>query len=868
MIHIPLAQSRRLVSPLIALVSLVVSATDASVAPPDDLPAAAAKPPDAAKPVPRTDREGFPLPDEALARVGSAKLRHAAGLEHLEYSPDGTLLLSAGQGSVRIWDARTGLLFRDVAVKQDGMSAGGVFTADGKAVVVRDGQRCRWIDVLTGLDVRSCKIKVPIGHGTVCMAPHGDAIAVTDGIRGKDLIVYELPSGRERARISAAGPWMFPSMAFSADGHRLAVCDLTGRLAVAINSRIRVFDTTTGGSLVEFDSQEMRFSMVFSPDDKLLAVGGMAHVDIRSVADGKVVNQVHTDRALGETAIAFGAKGASVLVARGSYLVQTELATVRQLHRFYVGGSSACLAMTADRQGVAIGTDEGSISQWSLVNGERQAPSADPILVSGTMRFASDRALELWAAGLLTVEWPTGRELRRVRLPLKDVAVAADGSLVAAVNAHLSVTVAPDGTRTAPLLDDLGVSVWDGRTGKKVVKLSRCLGELAAFSPDGRKVYTSDTGDVEAWDAKTGKYLEQIHSRDDAKLSFTQHLAVSPDGCRLAAAAQVFNKAAICPESEITVWDVANGNKPRKPLRTPLQVAAIAFSPDGDFLAAVGGMIPGLVQNERSLELWDVRTGEPKSIHSGREDRCASVAFSPDGRVLATGDGAGGVVLWELTSRRERHRFVGARSAIAKLAFSGDGKLLASASPDAPVFVWDIEGCYGKPVSTEPLSADSAAKLWAALEDADASLAFAAMRELFTRPGPAVALLRERLRPAAGVDEKAVRGWLRDLDSDTFAVREKAAADLESAVDVAEPILRAALKEKQSAETKRRLESILESAAAGAAGGRRQVRAVEVAEHLATAEARALLETWSGGAEGALLTREARSAIGRLKARS
>jgi WD40 repeat protein len=661
---------------------------------------------------------------------------------------------------------------------------------------------------------------------------------------------------------------MFPSMAFSTDGRRLAVCDLTGRLAAANNSRIRVFDTTTGGSLVEFDSNEMRSSMVFSPDDKLLAVGGMAHVDIRSVVDGKVLNKVHTDRALGETAFAFGAKGASVLVARGAYLVQTELATVRELHRFHVGGNCACLALTADGKGVAIGTDKGSISQWSLVNGERLAASADPILVSGPMRFASDRALELWAAGLLTVEWPTGRELRRVRLPLTDVAVAADGSLVAAVNAHLSVTVAPDGTRTSPLLfDDLGVSVWDGRTGKKVVTLSHCLGELAAFSPDGKKVYTSDTGDVNAWDARTGKYLEQIHGRDDAKLSFTQHLAVSPDGRRLAAADQVFNKAAICPESEITVWDVANGNKPRKPLRTPLEVAAIAFSPDGDFLAAVGGMIPGLVQNDRCLELWDVRTGEPKPMQSPPKNPCTCVAFSPDGRVFVTGDKAGTVVLWEFATGRERHRFAGARSPIAKVVFSSGGKLLASASPDAPIFIWDIEGCYGKSPSTESFSADSAEKLWTVLEDADASLAFTAMRELFARPGPAVALLRERLRPAAGADEKAVRGWLGDLDSDTFAVREKAAAALEAAVDSAEPILRAALKEKQTAETKRRIEGILEAAASGAQGRRRQVRAVEVAEHLASAEARDLLKAWSAGAEGMLLTREARAAVARLNGR-
>jgi WD40 repeat protein len=596
----------------------------------------------------------------------------------------------------------------------------------------------------------------------------------------------------------------------------------------------------------------------------MLAVGGsVTGVEFRSVADGKVVNKIRHDPAPGATALAFAVKGTSVLIGQGPAVVQTEIGSGTELRRFRVGKGSACMAVSPDGKGLAIGTAEGSIAQWSLVNGERQAASADPISVSSPMRFASNSALELWAAGLLAVEWPTGRELRRTPLPVGDPAVAPDGSLVAALNTLLESTEGRDGGLAE---FDLGMTVWDGRTGKKVVRLSRCFGEFAAFSPDGKKLYTSDiVGEVQSWDARTGAHLQQF--RNHGKQALTQHLTLSRNGNRLAAAAQVFDKAVLPFDTEITVWDVASGKEPRKPLRTQLNVAAIAFSPDGEFLAAVGEMMPGLVQDDRCLELWDVRTGEPRPMQSPPKNHCTCVAFSPDGRVLVTGDKTGTVVLWEFATGRERHRFAGARSPIAKVVFSSDGKLLASASPDAPIFVWDIEGCYGKSPFTDPFSADAAEKLWTALEDADASLAFKAMRELFARPGPAVALLRERLRPAAGVDEKAVRGWLRDLDSDTFAVREKAAAELEAAVDSAEPILRAALKEKQTAETKRRIEGILEAAGSGAQGRRRQVRAVEVAEHLATPEARELLKAWSAGADGVLLTREARAAVVRLNGR-
>ena len=45
-----------------------------------------------------------------------------------------------------------------------------------------------------------------------------------------------------------------------------------------------------------------------------------------------------------------------------------------------------------------------------------------------------------------------------------------------------------------------------------------------------------------------------------------------------------------------------------------------------------------------------------------------------------------------------------------------------------------------------------------------------------------------------------------------------------------------------------------------------QMRAVEVVEAIGTAEARALLRRWAGGASGAVLTEQARLALGRVVA--
>ena len=133
------------------------------------------------------------------------------------------------------------------------------------------------------------------------------------------------------------------------------------------------------------------------------------------------------------------------------------------------------------------------------------------------------------------------------------------------------------------------------------------------------------------------------------------------------------------------------------------------------------------------------------------------------------------------------------------------------------------------------------------------------------RPGPAVALLRDHLRPIPAVREHTVQRLLRELDSGEFATREKAASDLNEIADRAEPLLRKALAKKPSAEAKRRIERALEAAGPGAPARLREMRAVEVLERVGTPEARKLLDQLAEGAEGAYLTREAKAAIARMK---
>ncbi len=121
----------------------------------------------------------------------------------------------------------------------------------------------------------------------------------------------------------------------------------------------------------------------------------------------------------------------------------------------------------------------------------------------------------------------------------------------------------------------------------------------------------------------------------------------------------------------------------------------------------------------------------------------------------------------------------------------------------------------------------------------------------------AAAQVRELL--ASYGDSKTVTGILQ-------ARRDEAARELGRLAELAEPALRAALKESRSAEVKRRAGGLLARFAAEETVPARlqALRAVELLERIGTPGARKVLESLAQGAPAARLTKEARASLKRL----
>src|SRR5262245_57447840 len=80
---------------------------------------------------PKLDRYGDPLPEGALLRLGTVRLRQPDG-HCVALSPDGKRLVSAGDHSARIWDVASGAKLREIPHGARSVA----FSPDGKSIAL------------------------------------------------------------------------------------------------------------------------------------------------------------------------------------------------------------------------------------------------------------------------------------------------------------------------------------------------------------------------------------------------------------------------------------------------------------------------------------------------------------------------------------------------------------------------------------------------------------------------------------------------------------------------------------------------------------------------------------------------------------
>ena len=159
--------------------------------------------------------------------------------------------------------------------------------------------------------------------------------------------------------------------------------------------------------------------------------------------------------------------------------------------------------------------------------------------------------------------------------------------------------------------------------------------------------------------------------------------------------------------------------------------------------------------------------------------------------------------------------------------------------------------------------------VWDELGGFDDARVSRAIWTLIAAPERTVRLFEERVHPVLDADADKIAGWIADLDSSRYFVRDRAERELRNLGESAAPALREALEKPPSAEVRYRAERILARAVdkKSSPDRVRAARAITILERIGTKDSLRLLERLAEGSVEARETKLARAAASRLKPR-
>lgn len=758
----------------------------------------------------RVDAQGDPLPDCALARLGTLRYRHDAGITCQAVSNDGKLVATGGGRSVRVWEAATGRQIFVLTINQNGRAAAPsavAFSPDSQmlAALGAYGQGVLMVWDLRGGQARQ-EMQLPQRDdysNSLTDAPFlaftGNKQLLVKNYSDRSVRMFDVSSGQE-LKAFQDGASSLSTIATSPDGNWLA--------AGTENRQVILWDLKQSKEVRRLTHEYPLVNLAFSRNGQYLATMDQDLAPrIWEVATGKEYSSLPARTR--STALAWSSDDQSLLVARQpDQIVRWNLADKKEqlvsLPRGWVNGPLLSYKSVQDKEAVILGSSgrrganfaklrRSDLNQFDNLNqfDGYDSGSIFPFYLSTKKQWASigsngDDTLRYWSE--------QGKVANSVKLPITEQLYRSF-----AVDAH--------GKYVALSCSDGRILVIDALAGKlahSIAAFTRACYDTE-FSSDGETLIATDLRQVKTYDLKTGKELKsyEISAIDPMRT------IISSDGTRIATLAYQQEDEQLI----LRILDARTGKVLTGETRLPVQQQSYYFSPDGRniiFLAnrgRTGGI--NVVEAASGKTRFQAELPAPY-VYQGNHAR-----ISPDGRWLvasASGNDTEqyAAVAWNFGSKKEPVILQGHRGSVLSLNFSFDSRQLLTVSNDTTMLVWEMARHQ---LPTPPaLDEKGYARLWQDLGNQDANKAYFAIHRLAQYPQAATWLSKQITDKLITVQPELIKDWISKLNAIKFSEREEASRQLIKNAALAKPFLKTAIEQTDSAETKRRLEQIIEQA--------------------------------------------------------
>jgi WD40 repeat protein len=623
---------------------------------------------------------------DAMVRIWDAvtlqELRGLSGSTHeilaLAISPDGEKVAAASQDqTIRIWDVTTGRVLlaigRELKGEQDWkITANGVrtlaFSPDSRNLLA--GLESGQLLVLDWINKKVVKRLQAHVKAIQALKVTRDGRRVFTGSLDRMINVWDPISWQKTSSLQLDDD--VANLAVNADGSRLAVVTADSFFTLS-GAEISLWNTASWTKLHELKGGRDLFCNVeFTPDGKRLA-GVAYHI-------GMFVKKREGTFHLWDAATA-------------------KLIYMKAIHNDM--GTEGPLAFCPDGGSVAVRGDRGQLLLLDASTGASlvKATSSPPLIDIGVSEDGKRVLTQALEQGLLGGVWVNGKRARFDDPAVREIFGETwqhgvtgrlwdgpSGGVIRALGSPDSITwtFSPDGRRIASHRDDHSITVTDLVSGeeKSLAKLGKpAVPNEMTLSVSGNWLAVRDGGDIEVVDLKSSQAAFSL--KGGHLLQFTQDerylVALSKENWLKDSA------------DYVSIYALPAGKKIRD---IPLArgVRSMALDREGRQLAVVedASDITKLFDAEqRIVKIWDIESGRPGHQWRLPPGEWAGVAFSSDGQRLAASGGDFTVHVFDTIGGRETLALKGHSQQVTAVRFHEQDKLLLTASHDGTLRVWD-----------------------------------------------------------------------------------------------------------------------------------------------------------------------------------
>ncbi len=428
-------------------------------------------------------------------------LSHEDVVEHVSFSPEGTLALTCSRdGIAQLWNQTTGEK-QGPPLRHRGQVTHAVFSPDGIRLLTFGTADTAYL--WNTLDGRLLVEPIRLPHAVTSGAFHPEGHSLVLGCHDGSAYVLDIRPGQ-------ALPLSFGKAIYAADWS-----PDSARVATAgRDGRVQVWDSRSGHTL---ELKEMKHAgwvidIAFGPDGTRLATGAVdGTATIWNAGTGEVLASVRHDGRV--SAVEFSPDGRLLATASFDHTARVwevdtgePILTAPFQHRSRVWFAR----FSPDGQRLATCSSDDTARVWDLSNGQPVTPSflhdddARRLVFhpSSLSLFTGSDDLSVSRWDITSVTTPCWRTHHRGPISQLDVS--------------------PDGQRLLSSSIDGTAMIWHAETGEPLTEPLQHAHQLsdAAFSPGGDRVATSSFDKtVRLWDGRTGKPISEAIHHEDRVLS-------------------------------------------------------------------------------------------------------------------------------------------------------------------------------------------------------------------------------------------------------------------------------------------------------------------------------------------------------------